>query len=108
MELNDTGKFSKWCLWVKKLTKHFSKHTKDWSSWGSISNVAYYKRAVKLADSNIGGKVVGFVSKQGWTFKYNKATGEFLTIHPKGYIETFFRPKGGMNYYLKQLQLYGQ
>lgn len=90
-----------------KFSRHFLKHSKDWSQWGSISKVAYYNRAIKLADSNIGGKIVGFASKQGWTFKYNRATGEFLTIHPKGYIETFFRPKAGMDYYLKQLQLYG-
>lgn len=90
-----------------KFSRHFLKHSKDWSQWGSISKVAYYNRAVKLADASIGGKVVGFVSKQGWTFKYNKTTGEFLTTHPKGYIETFFRPKAGMDYYLKQLQLYG-
>ncbi len=46
-------------------------------------------------------------SRQGWTFRFNSQTGEFLTMHPRGYIETFFRPKQGLNYYLKQLQRYG-
>lgn len=41
-------------------------------------------------------------------FQFNSKTGEFLTIHPKGYLETFFRPSQGMDYYLKQVQLYGK
>lgn len=90
------------------LVKKFGKHAKEWSQWGSISKEAFYKRAVNLADSPIGGSIKGFTSKQGWVFKFNSQTGEFLTIHPKGHIETFFRPTKGMDYYLKQLQTYGQ
>jgi hypothetical protein len=75
---------------------------------GSISKTAYYNRAVSLSESQVGGKIMGFTSKQGWTFRFNSATGEFLTTHPKDYIETFFRPKGGINYYLKQVELYGK
>ena len=90
-----------------KFAKHAIKNA-EWSQWGSISKSAYYNRAVNLAESQVGGKIMGFTSKQGWTFRFNKATGEFLTTHPNGYIETFFRPKGGLDYYLKQLQLYGQ
>ena len=75
--------------------------------WGSISKEAFYKRAVNLADSPVGGHVRGFTSKQGWSFRFNSRTGEFLTTHPNGHIETFFRPKQGLDYYLKQVQLYG-
>lgn len=85
----------------------FGKHAPEWAQWGSISKTAYYNRAVSLAESQVGGKIMGFTSKQGWTFRFNSATGEFLTTHPNGYIETFFRPTGGMDYYLKQVQLYG-
>jgi len=90
------------------LLKKFSKHAKEWSQWGAISKDAFYKRAIKLADSPIGGNIKGFTSKQGWVFKFNSQTGEFLTVHPKGHIETFFRPTKGMDYYVKQLQTYGQ
>ncbi|UGU17896.1 hypothetical protein LS482_08445 [Sinomicrobium kalidii] len=74
---------------------------------GSISRQAFYKRAINLADSPVGGHIRGFTSKQGWTFRFNSRTGEFLTTHPNGHIETFFRPKQGLDYYLKQVQLYG-
>jgi len=41
-------------------------------------------------------------------FKFNSKTGEFLKIHRKGYIETFFRLSQGLDYYRKQVQLYGK
>ena len=91
-----------------KLAKKFSKHSKEWSKWGSMSQEAFYKRAVNLADSPVGGHVKGFTSKNGWSFRFNTKTGELLTIHPSGYIETFFRPEQGLDYYLKQVQLYGK
>jgi RHS repeat-associated protein len=90
------------------LAKKFGKHADEWSEWGSISQKAYYNRAVKLADGSVGGHIHGFTSKQGWNFRFNSKTGEFLTTHPQGHIETFFRPTNGMDYYLKQLMLYGQ
>ncbi|SFB86386.1 hypothetical protein SAMN05421780_101804 [Flexibacter flexilis DSM 6793] len=100
IKLLSAGKFPR--LYFK-----FEKHAAEWSQWGFISKTAYNKRAVQLANSQIGGKIMGFTSKQGWVFRFNSATGEFLTSHPNGYIETFFRPKAGLEYYLKQVQLYG-
>jgi hypothetical protein len=73
----------------------------------TISKEAFFSRAVKLADSSVGGHIHGFTSKQGWIFRFNSKTGEFLTTHPQGHIETFFRPTNGMDYYLKQVQMYG-
>ena len=89
------------------LSKKFSKHSGEWSQWGEFSEEIFYKRAVDLADSLAGGHIREFVSKQGWIFKFNSNTGEFLTIHPNGHIETFFRPEQGLDYYLKQVQIYG-
>ena len=90
-----------------KLSKKFSKHSGEWSQWGEFSEEIFYKRAVDLADSLGGGHIREFVSKKGWIFKFNSNTGEFLTIHPNGHIETFFRPEQGLDYYLKQVQIYG-
>jgi len=90
------------------IMKKFGKHSDEWSQWGTISKQAFYNRAINLADNQIGRNIYGFTSKQGWMFQFNSKTGEFLTIHPKGYLETFFRPSQGMDYYLKQVQLYGK
>lgn len=86
----------------------FGKHAVEWSQWGSISKTAYYNRAIRLAESQIGGKILGFTSKEGTIFRFNNATGEFVTKNPNGYIETFFRPTEGLTYYLKQVKLYGE
>ncbi|MBG6131244.1 hypothetical protein IWQ47_002888 [Aquimarina sp. EL_43] len=85
----------------------FGQHSGEWSQWGSISKEAFRNRAIKLADSPIGAHIRGFTSKQGYGFRFNTRTGEFLTTHPNGTIQTFFRPKQGLNYYLKQVQKYG-
>jgi hypothetical protein len=50
----------------------------------------------------------GLFQKNGYSFRFNTKTGEFLTIHPNGHIETFFRPEQGIDYYLKQVQLHGK
>ena len=90
------------------LDRKYAKHSQEWSQWGAIYKEIFHKRAVALANSPVDGYIKGFMSKNGWSFRFNTKTGEFLTIHPKGHIETFFRPKQGIDYYLKQVQLYGK
>jgi len=90
------------------LDKKYAKHSQEWSQWGTISREVFHKRAVDLANSPVDGYVKGFMSRNGWSFRFNTKTGEFLTIHPKGHIETFSRPEQGVDYYLKQVQLYGK
>jgi hypothetical protein len=88
--------------YMPALDPKFNKHT---GTWDSLHN--YYKIAWKLEDSPVGGDIMGFESKQGWLFRFNKQTGEFLARHALDYVVTLFRPKEGLNYYLKQLELYG-
>jgi len=37
------------------LAKKFGKHADEWSQWGSISQKAFYNRAVQLADGLLEG-----------------------------------------------------
>ncbi|MVT07966.1 DUF6443 domain-containing protein [Chitinophaga tropicalis] len=90
-----------------RLDYKFGRHADEWSQWGSISKAAYYSRAIRLAESEVGGNIMGFTSKKGWIFRFNSATEEFLTVHPSGYIETFFRPEEGLKYFLNQIRKYG-
>lgn len=61
-----------------------------------------------MADSEIGGNILGFVSKEGTAFRMNIKTGEFLTIRPTGEISTFFRRmQESLQYWAEQLQKYG-
>jgi pyocin large subunit-like protein len=66
----------------------------------------YLKRAKNLLNSDVGGDIDGFVSKDGWVFRYNKRTNEFATAKPDGTIETLFRPKEGMDYWNNQINTY--
>lgn len=58
------------------------------------------------SNSEINGNIDGFTSKDGWIFKYNKSTNEFATAKPDGTIETLFRPKDGVNYWMLQIEKY--
>jgi len=87
--------------------KKFEKHAADFTSISDVD--VYYKRAVSLADSGIGGNILGFTSKDGWIFRMNSNTGEFLTINPSGEITTFYRRLSDpLEYWAEQVNKYGK
>lgn len=90
-----------------KLERHFNKHKGDWGG-NMPSASAYQARAKKLLNSDVGGDVKGFTSKDGWVFRYNSRTNEFTTAKPDGTIETLFRPGRGGDYWTDQVTKYGQ
>jgi RHS repeat-associated protein len=90
-----------------KLEVHFTQHSKEWGP-GNITMASYEKRAYSLLSTNIGGDILGFTTKGGWVFRYNQRTNELATAKPDGTIETLFRPRRGMEYYLEQVERYGE
>ncbi|KQN97050.1 hypothetical protein ASF12_23560 [Paenibacillus sp. Leaf72] len=94
-----------------KLDKHFQKHVvkkQEWADLGfSLTKEGYLNRAKNLLNSNIGGDIHGFTSKNGYVFRYNSKTNEFATAKPDGTIETLFRPDDGMSYWKDQVTTYG-
>lgn len=92
-----------------KLEKHFNKHVLKKAEWGSNTAMTmdeYLNRAKNLLNSPNNACIDGFVSQEGWLFKYNKITNEFATAKPDGTIETLFRPENGMQYWLDQIKKY--
>jgi len=88
-----------------RIATKFAEHGKEWTSTGIE---AYYKRAISLADNKVGGNVLGFTSKEGWVFRMNSRTGEFLTVRPDGTIATFFRRVSDpAKYWAEQMRKYG-
>lgn len=69
----------------------YKEHSTTFGTSGNLSKTAYYDRAIKLADSEIGGDILGFTSQGNTTFKLNKKTGEFIVINPDGKISSFYR-----------------
>lgn len=70
----------------------------------SETKEAYRKRAKSLLNKKVGDDIAGFTSKEGWVFRYNKRTNEFVTAKPDGTTETLFRPKRGLGYYIDQVK----
>jgi len=91
-----------------RLQKHFDKHVIERGEWGNqtISIEEYLRKTRELINSPVGGNIDGFVSKGGYTFRYNKITNEFTTAKPNGIIETFYRPKVGLVYWQEQIAKY--
>jgi len=89
-----------------RIATKFAEHGGDWTSAGID---AFYKRAISLADTKIGGNILGFTSKEGWVFRMNSRTGEFLTMKPNGEIATFFRRLSDpAKYWAEQVGEYGK
>jgi hypothetical protein len=88
-----------------KLDSHFLKHLKE---WGGITKDAYLKRARALLSKDVSNDIMGFISKEGWVFRYNKRTNELAIGKPDGTIETLFRPSRGIDYYFEQVTRYGK
>jgi pyocin large subunit-like protein len=92
-----------------KLYEHYDKHVIQRAEWGPgapLTQEVYLQKARELLNSRIEGDIEGFVSKNGYTFRYNRATNELATAKPDGTIETIFRPKDGHVYWLEQIVKY--
>ncbi len=91
-----------------KLETHFNKHVLKKAEWGNISMsmAEYLDRARILLNSEVNHYIEGFISKEGWVFRYNKATNELAIAKSDGVIETLFRPTEGINYWIEQVKKY--
>lgn len=92
-----------------KLQSHFNKHVIKKAEWGkniSMTMDEYLNKARKILNSEINGIIDGFISKDGWVFRYDKVANELAIAKPNGIIETLFRPAEGMNYWLEQVKKY--
>jgi len=91
-----------------RLQKHFNEHVNKKAEWGPtvLTEQEYLKKAQDLLRAPIRGDIEGFTSKNGWTFRYNRATNEFATGKPNGIIETLFRPTDGIVYWIDQILKY--
>lgn len=82
------------------LQDHFDRHGEQ---MGCPTKESYAAHAVKFANTIDRKSCVSFVAKNGTTYKYNKNTGTFAIITKAGIVITYFRPKGGYDYYKAQI-----
>lgn len=103
---NDIISNKKWLNANFSNQKRFESHFKHLSEYGNLSPEEYLNIARKLLSADLSEDVEGFVSKQGWIFKYRKSTNDFAMGHPKGTISTLFKPKEKYDYFLSEKEKY--
>ena len=54
-----------------------------------------------------GGGVEGFVSADGWLYKYDRNTNDFAIGRPEGFVSTLFKPKPGLTYWKGEKRKHG-
>lgn len=86
--------------------KRFEDHLKHLVEYDNITREEYLNIARELLAADLSEDVEGFISVQGWLFKYRKSTNDFAMGHPKGTISTLFKPKEKYDYYLGEKEKY--
>lgn len=66
-----------------------------------------FNGARKLLNSS-GKNIHEFTSRNGWYFKYNSKTNEFICVSDKETISSYFRPREGIRYWRSQVKKYKQ
>jgi len=92
---------------VKKLHKHFLKHGSDFGFFDdNDENMRLYEKlALEFANKEKKDTIDEFFNKNGFFFRYDSSTNDFLTMKPNGIIETYFKPKDGLKYWEKQKEI---
>lgn len=88
----------------KRVDAHVDKHL---SEFGDITKEEYIDNARKLLNTKISEDILGFTNENGFVFRYDKNKNEFATSKPSGIIETYYKPKKGMEYWEEQVKKYG-
>lgn len=87
----------------KKYDRHIEKHL---SEYGDITPEEYVNTARDLLAAPLRNDIEGFISKDGFTFKYRISTNDFTVGRADGKISTLFKPDRKIDYWKEQINLY--
>lgn len=87
----------------KKYDRHIEKHL---SEYGDITPEDYLNTARDLLAAPLSNDIEGFISKDGFTFKYRISTNDFTVGRADGKISTLFKPDKNIEYWKEQISLY--
>ncbi|WP_460263618.1 hypothetical protein [Clostridium sporogenes] len=83
------------------LDSHYEKHVIKQGEFGNITKIDYLKGAQNLVDSP-GNDILTKVRKNRDIVFYRQSTNEFAIKTKEGIIRTYFKPKGGIDYFNAQ------
>lgn len=87
----------------KKFDKHIEKHLKE---YGDITPEDYVNIARDLLAAPLSNDIEGFISKDGFLFKYKISTNDFTIGRPDGKISTLYKPIKGYDQWLEEIEKY--
>ncbi|WP_230028921.1 phage minor capsid protein [Clostridium cadaveris] len=87
----------------KKYDRHIEKHL---SEYGDITPEDYLNTARDLLAAPLSNDIEGFISKDGFTFKYRISTNDFAIGRADGKISTLFKPDNNIEYWKEQINLF--
>lgn len=87
----------------KKFDKHIEKHLKE---YGDIAPEDYVNIARDLLAAPLSNDIEGFISKDGFLFKYKISTNDFTIGRPDGKISTLYKPIKGYDQWLEEIEKY--
>lgn len=87
----------------KKFEKHINKHLNEYSN---ITPEKYLNTARDLLAAPLSEDVEGFLSKEGFIFKYRKSTNDFTIGRADGKISTLYKPTDGYKQWLIEIEKY--
>jgi pyocin large subunit-like protein len=84
--------------------QHFDRHGKE---YGVKTASEYENLAKEFRDRPNTATTREFTSKDGFRFKYEESSNDFLITKPSGEIVTLYKPTGGLAYWERQVLIYG-
>ena len=79
-----------------KFAEHISDHLHQYKDF---TKEQYLGRARELLAKKPGGAVSGFMSDDGWLYKYDSDANDFAIGRPEGFVSTLFKPDDGPKYW---------
>lgn len=87
----------------KKFDRHIRKHLEEYPGYSSQD---YLNRARELLAANMSEQIEGFVDNDGFVYKYDKITDDFVVGHPGGSISTLYKPIEKYKYWQEERAKY--
>ncbi len=81
------------------LKGHYNDHGSD---FGVASARQYEEHAIHFANSVDRKNYESFIDNNGTTYKYSRTSNSLCLIKKNGIIISYYKPKGGRSYYLKE------
>jgi pyocin large subunit-like protein len=83
---------------------HFERHGNEYEA---KTESEYENLAIEFREKPLDETTRSFISNDGYRFKYDESSNDFLITKPDGEIVTLYKPTDGLAYWERQVLKYG-